>query len=131
MWPLGSRLCNEFRIGRIIAVAHLLSYREYTPPTAAASGRSGDWAAESPPRAVNMVSTVRWPHESPAHAWLRSDNDPRSTQQRQRWYAATKKLTGLDLGSVATDDPQLGPLINDAVALLEATRIVNQRLESF
>ena len=62
----------------------------------------------------------RWPHDSPTHTWLHPGNNLRSDQQRQAWYAAIQKLTGLDLASVASDDPQLEPLINDAVTQLKA-----------
>jgi hypothetical protein len=56
----------------------------------------------------------RWPHDAPTNRWLHPVDASRSSQQKQLWYDAIRRLTNLDIFPL-TDDPQLEAVINDAV----------------
>lgn len=58
----------------------------------------------------------RWPFESPTNRWLHPDETRTSTQQRELWYAATKRLTGIDIAAAIATGNEVEATINDAVA---------------
>lgn len=60
----------------------------------------------------------RWPHDSPTNLRLHPDDKTSSAQQKERWYAATLRLTGIDIKSVASDHKEAERAINDAVVIL-------------
>jgi len=63
-----------------------------------------------------------WPHDSPTNRWLMPDNPSRSKQQKDQWYAAAYRLSGLDISQiVATGDAsEIRRVINDAVAAIRS-----------
>lgn len=55
----------------------------------------------------------------PTQRWLRRSDNSHSTQQKQQWYAAIKKLTGLDIpAAVASTPSEEEAIISDAVRQL-------------
>lgn len=60
----------------------------------------------------------KWPHDSPTNLRLHPDDQTASKQQKQRWYAAVLRLTGLDIAAVAGDPEEAARVINDAVVIL-------------
>lgn len=56
----------------------------------------------------------------PTDMWLRPEDQTRSIQQKNQWYAAIKKLTGLDLAKVIRegDAEEVRKTIRDATAQL-------------
>lgn len=61
----------------------------------------------------------KWPYDSPTNQWLLPDDENRSEQQRLIWYAAIKRLTGLDpLAGRGRGKEEMERLINDAVSTL-------------
>lgn len=59
----------------------------------------------------------RWPHDSPTNVWLHPGDASRSQQQKEQWYAAIKRLTGLDI-QAESETGALEACINDAVSQL-------------
>ena len=53
---------------------------------------------------------------------MRPDDNTRSTQQKENWYAAIKQLTNLDIPAATADDnpAELEAVINDAVSTLRS-----------
>jgi hypothetical protein len=60
----------------------------------------------------------RWPFDSPTNARLHPCSTTTSKQQRERWYEAIRRLTGLDIASVGDDAEEAERVINDAVVQL-------------
>lgn len=55
----------------------------------------------------------------PTARWLRASDTAHSSQQKQQWYAAIKKLTGLDIPSAIANQPQEeDAIISDAIRQL-------------
>src|SRR5262245_33189272 len=61
-----------------------------------------------------------WPHDAPTNRWLLPDDETCSAQQKERWYGAIKRLTGLDIPSVANSPAELRRTINDALRTLRS-----------
>lgn len=61
-----------------------------------------------------------WPFDAPTNVRLLPNNPDTSPQQRARWYAQVKKVTGLDLQAEAVrgDEPAIRAPVNDAVERL-------------
>jgi hypothetical protein len=59
----------------------------------------------------------RWPYDSPTNRWLHPDGD-RSGQQRALWYAAVKRLVGIEIGVAVAAGEDVEAVINDATAAL-------------
>ena len=57
----------------------------------------------------------RWPHDSPTNRWLHPSEERTSKQQRELWYAATRRLVGIDIGVAVTSGKEVEATINDAV----------------
>lgn len=52
----------------------------------------------------------------PTSRWLRASDKTHSSQQKQQWYAAIKKLTGLDIPAAVTAQPhEEDAIISDAI----------------
>lgn len=60
----------------------------------------------------------RWPNDSPTNLRLSPSDTYSSKQQKQKWYEAIQRLTGIDIDSVATDDKEAERAINDAIVTL-------------
>lgn len=62
----------------------------------------------------------RWPYDSPTNQFLHPENSLRSAQQKSIWYAAIKRLTGIDIELAIKEADSLGleATINDAVTSL-------------
>ena len=60
----------------------------------------------------------RWPHDSPTNRRLHPRDKSCSQQQKQRWYEAIQRLTGIDIASVAADPEEAERTINDALTVL-------------
>jgi hypothetical protein len=60
----------------------------------------------------------RWPLDSPTNLRLHPADETSSKQQKERWYAAILRLTGIDIKSVAGDHKEAERAINDAVVTL-------------
>jgi hypothetical protein len=61
----------------------------------------------------------RWPYDAPTNVWLHPDDNIRSTQQKEAWYAAIKRLSGLDIpASFIHGSNEIESVINDAVSTL-------------
>lgn len=60
----------------------------------------------------------RWPHDSPTNRWLHPDEHRTSTQQRELWYGAVKRLVGVDIGAAVAAGEEVEATINDAVFAL-------------
>ncbi|GKT09783.1 hypothetical protein [Desulforhabdus sp. TSK] len=61
----------------------------------------------------------RWPYDAPTNQWLFPNDKNRSNQQKALWYAAIKRLTGLDVVAAADlNDDEIEKIINDAVTTL-------------
>jgi len=58
-----------------------------------------------------------WPYDSPTNRWLHPDDKTVSTQQKERWYKAFKRIVGLDIeAALRKHDPnEMKAIINDAV----------------
>lgn len=69
----------------------------------------------------------RWPLDSPTNIWLNPTDNTISTQQKELWYAAIKRLTGLDIS--ATPQNQVEAVINDAVTDLRHQFIKSKHAE--
>ena len=67
----------------------------------------------------------RWPLDSPTNLRLHPTDQTSSKQQKEKWYAAIHRLTGIDIPSVAGDDREAERAINDAVVLLR-TRVFHE-----
>jgi len=61
-----------------------------------------------------------WPHDAPTHRWLHPVDPTRSRQQKEQWYAAIQRLTGLDIAATAAagDNAEVDRVINDAVTAI-------------
>lgn len=59
-----------------------------------------------------------WPHDSPTNRWLHPSEERISGQQRELWYAAVKRLVGIDIAAAVAAGDQVEAVINDAVASL-------------
>lgn len=61
-----------------------------------------------------------WPHDSPTNLWLLPQNGTVSKQQKEKWYGAIKRTTGLDIEAVARDGSpdETRAVINDAITAL-------------
>jgi len=59
----------------------------------------------------------RWPHDAPTHVRLSPNDSTCSKQQREQWYAAIRRLTGLDIAKAAkSQEPiEIQSIINDAL----------------
>ena len=62
----------------------------------------------------------RWPHDSPTNRWLHPGETRTSKQQRELWYAATRRLVGIDIGEAVTSGNEIEATINDAVSSLRS-----------
>jgi hypothetical protein len=60
----------------------------------------------------------RWPYDSPTNLRLHPADPTSSKQQKEKWYAAIHRLTGIDIQSVAGDEKEAERAINDAVVIL-------------
>ena len=60
----------------------------------------------------------RWPHDSPTNRWLHPREERTSKQQRELWYAAIRRLVGIDIGTAVTSGQEIEATINDAVTTL-------------
>lgn len=60
----------------------------------------------------------RWPLDSPTNLRLHPADQTSSKQQKEKWYAAILRLTGIDIQSVAGDDKEAERAINDAAVIL-------------
>jgi hypothetical protein len=60
----------------------------------------------------------RWPHDSPTNLRLHPSDGGSSKQQKQVWYEAIRRLTGIDIASVAADPEEAERAINDALVVL-------------
>jgi len=60
----------------------------------------------------------RWPHDSPTNLRLHPADESSSKQQKQKWYAAILRLTGIDIKAVAGDHKEAERAINDALVIL-------------
>jgi len=58
-----------------------------------------------------------WPHDSPTNRWLHPDDKTVSTQQKDQWYAAIRRIVGIDIGAVIQQGSreEIKAIINDAV----------------
>ncbi|MDY0170709.1 MAG: hypothetical protein RBS80_29475 [Thermoguttaceae bacterium] len=63
-----------------------------------------------------------WPFDAPTNQWLLPGDPSRSIQQKEQWYAAIQRLTGLDIPEAAAteDERELTRVINDAVTALRS-----------
>jgi len=71
--------------------------------------------------AGNRIQTKlypKWPHDSPTNLRLHPKDATASKQQKQKWYEAIKRLTGLDIAAVADDSDEAARVINDACVTL-------------
>ena len=59
----------------------------------------------------------RWPYDSPTNRWLHPEGG-RSGQQRELWYAAVKRLVGIDIAAAVAASEDVEAVINDATAAL-------------
>ena len=59
-----------------------------------------------------------WPHDSPANRWLHPCEKRTSKQQRKLWYAAIKRMVGIDIGKAIKSGDEIETTINDAVSTL-------------
>lgn len=63
----------------------------------------------------------RWPFDSPTNQRLCPFEGAASKQQKSRWYASVKSITGLDVLDCPVDDrTELDSLINDAITEIRA-----------
>ena len=62
----------------------------------------------------------RWPHDSPTNRWLHPGEARTSKQQRELWYAATRRLVGIDIGAAVASGEEIEATINDAVSSLRS-----------
>ena len=72
---------------------------------------------------------TRWPYDAPTNVWLHPDNSQKSQEQKNVWYQAIHRLTGLNIAQVALgeDKENLERVINDAaVALRPQLRVLSQ-----
>jgi len=69
---------------------------------------------------LQRVLWPNWPHDAPTHRWLHPGDANRSKQQKEQWYAAIHRLTGLDIAatSAAGDQAEVDRVINDAVTTM-------------
>lgn len=81
-----------------------------------------------------------WPHDSPTNVWLRPEDSSRSKQQKQIWYRAIERLTGLNVeAAIESNEPnEVRATINDAIAgirnrlwSLEATKRLKLHNEDY
>ena len=63
-----------------------------------------------------------WPHDAPTHRRLHPDDTSVSSQQKERWYQAIKKVVQLDIEAAAEarDPNELKAVINDVVQALRS-----------
>ncbi len=61
-----------------------------------------------------------WPFDAPTNRWLHPDDTHCSREQKELWYRAIRKQTGLDIAQAAAqeDEANLDRVINDAVRAL-------------
>ena len=62
----------------------------------------------------------RWPHDSPTNRWLHPSAKRTSKQQRKLWYAAIRRLVGIDIGMAVASGEEVETTINDAVSTLRS-----------
>src|SRR5262245_28776557 len=62
----------------------------------------------------------RWPHDSPTNLCLHPGDETSSKQQKEKWYAAILRLTGIHIQSVAGDHKEAERAINDALVILRS-----------
>lgn len=68
---------------------------------------------------LQILLWPRWPYDSPTNQWLFPTNSQRSMQQKMLWYAAIKRVTGLEIKNSKTQEIQeLEALINDAITAM-------------
>lgn len=67
---------------------------------------------------VQVKLYPKWPDDSPTNIRLQPNDPTSSKQQKQRWYEAIRRLTGLDISLVGDDAEEVTRVINDAVAAL-------------
>ena len=61
----------------------------------------------------------KWPFDSPTNQWLLPEDSTRSQQQKEIWYAAINRLTGLNIPSAKNSGKQeVEKVINDAVSTI-------------
>ena len=62
----------------------------------------------------------RWPYDAPTNRWLNPLDTTCSQQQKELWYAAILKITGIYIPSITAkgDQEELDRVINDAVRTL-------------
>src|SRR5690606_10341388 len=70
----------------------------------------------------------RWPHDSPTNLRLHPNDKTSSKQQKDKWYAAICRLTGIDIQSVADDPEEAERAINDAIVTLRTKVFDGNRL---
>ncbi len=70
----------------------------------------------------------RWPHDSPTNRLLNPVDDTCSQQQKQKWYEATHRLTGIDIAAVAGNPAEVERAINDAVRTLRTEVFYGNKL---
>lgn len=56
-----------------------------------------------------------WPHDSPTNRWLHPHTRKTSKQQRELWYAAIRRLVGIDIELANISGEEVETTINDAV----------------
>jgi len=60
----------------------------------------------------------RWPHDSPTNLRLHPADESSSKQQKEKWYEAILRLTGIDIARIASDHREAERAINDALVIL-------------
>jgi hypothetical protein len=60
----------------------------------------------------------RWPHDAPTNLRLHPADGRSSKQQKEKWYAAILRLTGIDIAAVGGDHKEAERAINDAIVIL-------------
>ena len=62
---------------------------------------------------LQRILWPQWPLDSPTNLWLNPADSTVSSQQKETWYAAIKRLTGLDIPGASQGEVET--VINDAV----------------
>jgi hypothetical protein len=60
----------------------------------------------------------RWPYDSPTNRRLHPADESVSRQQRELWYAAVKRLVGIDLAAAVESGVEIDATIDNAVSAL-------------
>ncbi len=72
-----------------------------------------------------------WPYDAPTNCWLSPDDQSRSQQQKKKWHATIKSLTGIDIAKIvrSEEDNEVRLAINDAVTAVRSKLWKNESRE--